>query len=149
MATAQRFELGLLPERKLDWRTFVTSYGFVALMVVIVVNISLIWPERLQLHNYHVTELIPLPSVQPKPIEIRKPPPLRAKLLPPAPVFDAPKLVVPREIREVAHSAPRSGSSENCNRALLRLPLSKSCPVVRAWLRSFAPGNLAVRLRLR
>jgi TonB family protein len=100
MATAQSFELGLLPERKLNWRTLATSYGFVALMVLIVVNIGLIWPERLQLRNYHVTELIPLPSMQPKPIKIKQPP-LRAKLLPPAPILQSPKLVVPREMREV------------------------------------------------
>ena len=100
MATAQSFELGLLPERKLNWRSFVTSYGFVAFMVLIVVNIGLIWPERLQLHNYHVTELIPLPSVQPKPIKIKQPP-VRARLLPPAPVFETPKLTVPREMRAV------------------------------------------------
>jgi TonB family protein len=100
MATAHSFELGLLPERKLNWRSFVTSYGFVVFMVLIVVNLGLIWPERLQLHRYYVTELIPLPSVQPKPIKIKQPP-LRAKLLPPAHVFDAPKLTVPREMRMV------------------------------------------------
>lgn len=101
MATAQTFELGLLPERKLSWRTLASSYGFVTLLLVIVVNISLIWPDRLQLiHNYHVTELIPLPSVQPKPIQIKQPK-LRAKLLPPVPVFAAPKLTVPPEIRAV------------------------------------------------
>ncbi len=100
MATAESFELGLLPERKLNWRSFVTSYGFVAFLVLIVVNIGLIWPDRLQLHNYLVTELIPLPSVQPKPIKIKRLP-LRAKLLPPPPVFDAPKLTVPKEMRPV------------------------------------------------
>ena len=105
MATAHQFELGLLPERKLSWRTLATSYGFVAFLVLIVVNIGLIWPERLQfVRNYHVTELIPLPSTQPKPIKIKQPP-VHAKLLPPAPVFDAPKLVVPREIR--AAQTPR------------------------------------------
>ena len=100
MATAQRFELGILPERKLNWRTLASSYGFVAFVVLIVVNIGLIWPERLQLvHNYHVTELIPLPSNQPKPLRLKQAP-LRAKLLPPAPVFETPKLTVPREVRE-------------------------------------------------
>ena len=100
MATARSFELGLLPERKLNWRSFATSYGFIALVVLIVVNIGLIWPERLQLHRYYVTELMPMPSVQPKPYKMKQAP-LHAKLLPPAHVFDAPKLTVPREIRVV------------------------------------------------
>ena len=100
MATAHSFELGLLPERKLNWRSFVTSYSFIAFLVLIVVNIGLIWPERLQLHKYYITELIPLPSVQPKPLKIKRPP-LRAKLLPPARLFDTPKLAIPREMRAV------------------------------------------------
>jgi TonB family protein len=105
MATAHNFELGILPERKLSWRTLATSYSFVIVLILIVINIGLIWPERLQLiHNYHVTELIPLPGLQPKPIKI-KVAPLRAKLLPPAPVFQTPKLTVPREVR-VAHVKP-------------------------------------------
>jgi TonB family protein len=106
MATANHFELGLLPERKLNWKTFISGYGCVLFLIVAIINIGLIWPERLYLkHNYHVTELIPLPSLQaPKPIKV-KAPPLRANLLPPAPlpVFQAPKLTVPREVR-VAHT---------------------------------------------
>lgn len=107
MATANNFELGLLPERRLSWRTLATSYGFVSFLVVAVICAGLIWPEHLGLiHNYHVTELIPMPSLQPKPLKI-KAAPLRAKLLPrvPIPVFEAPKLVVPREVR-MAHAQP-------------------------------------------
>jgi len=101
MATANHFELGILPERRRDWRTFATSYGFVVFLLFVVVNASLIWPERLHItNNFHVTELIPLPGRLPKPIRL-KPAPLRAKLLPPAPVFETPKLVVPREVRVV------------------------------------------------
>jgi TonB family protein len=99
MATANKFELGLLPERKMDWRTLVTSYGFELFLLFLLINAGLIWPERLQLaRHYHVTELIPMPAVQPKPLKV-KTPRLRAKLLPPAPVFETPKLIVPREIR--------------------------------------------------
>jgi TonB family protein len=108
MATANHFELGILPERKLSWKTLATSYGFEVLLVIAIINVGLIWPERLHLtSNYHVTELIPLPSLQaPEPIKI-KAPPLRAKLLPqaPIPVFQAPKLTVPREVRR-AHAQP-------------------------------------------
>jgi TonB family protein len=104
MAMANKFELGLLPERKLNWRFLVTSYGFEILMVVALINAGLIWPERLQImRNYHVTELIPLPDLQPKPLERPKAPPVRVKLLPaaPVPVFQTPKLTVPREVRVV------------------------------------------------
>jgi TonB family protein len=108
MATANHFELGMLPEHKLNWKTLVTGYGFEVFLVIAIINIGLIWPERLYLkHDYHVTELIPLPSLQaPKPLKV-KAPPLRAKLLPPSPmpVFQAPKLTVPREIR-VVHTQP-------------------------------------------
>jgi TonB family protein len=108
MATANNFELGLLPERKLSWKTLATSYGFEVLLVIAIINAGLIWPERLHLtRNYHVTELIPMPSLQsPAPLKM-KAPPLHAKLLPPtaAPVFRTPKLTVPREMR-VAHTAP-------------------------------------------
>ena len=104
MATANRFELGLLPERKLNWRFLVTSYGFEILLVVGLINAGLIWPERLKIiQNYHVTELIPLPALQPKPLEPPKAPPVHVKLLPaaPVPVFQTPKLTVPREVRVV------------------------------------------------
>lgn len=107
MATANHFELGLLPERKLNWRALATSYGFVGFLIVAVIMAGLIWPEHIGLkHDYHVTELIPMPSVQPKAFKV-KPAPLRAKLLPrvPIPVFQTPKLVVPREVRMV-HPQP-------------------------------------------
>ena len=102
---AKDFELGLLPERRLNWKTLVTGYGFEVFLVVAIINIGLIWPERLHLtQNYHVTELIPLPALQaPKPLKI-KAPVAHAKLLPAAPVFETPKLSVPREIR-VVHTA--------------------------------------------
>jgi len=112
MATPNSFQLGLLPERKIDRRALAASYSFVIFLVIIVINIGLIWPDRLTLaQNYHVMELIPLPSLQPKPFKMKQPPKVvKAKLLPPAPVFAAPKLVVPREIhhsRSEEASAPK------------------------------------------
>jgi TonB family protein len=101
MATPDSFRLGLLPERKMDWRTVASSYGLQVLLVILLINMGLIWPDRLSLaRTYHVTELIPMPSLQPKPLKVKTPPPaLHAKLLPRAPVFESPKLTVPREIR--------------------------------------------------
>ncbi len=59
---------------------------------------GVIVPETLNIANYHVTELVPLPALKPEPLPKPKPLPVRAKLLPPDPVFKAPKLVVPREV---------------------------------------------------
>jgi TonB family protein len=92
------YQLGLLPERKMGWRTLATSYGAEIVFIVLLINIGLIWPERLHLkQNYQITELIPIPSTQPKRLKV-KTPKLRAKLLPPV-RFTAPKLIVPREMR--------------------------------------------------
>jgi TonB family protein len=96
------FQLGLLPEKKWDWRTFAASYGIVASVIILFLLIGILMPEELQTKlNYHVTELIPRPSLRPEPPPPPKPLPVQAKLLKPAPlpVFEAPKLVVPKEIR--------------------------------------------------
>jgi TonB family protein len=108
MAGYNGFQLGLLPERKIDRRALATSYGAVVLLILVMINISLIWPDRLELpRNYRVTELIPLPSLRPNPPKVKPAPVIRAKLLPPAPIFQAPRLVVPHEIR-----APRQQAVE-------------------------------------
>jgi len=104
MATAYRgFQLGLLPERKINKRALATSYGLITLAVLILINLSLILPDKLQVMSYHVTELIPMPALRPVPEPI-KPAPQVHKLLPAVklPVFDTPKLVVPREVHREA-----------------------------------------------
>lgn len=102
MAAAYRgFQLGLLPERKINKRAVATAYGLVALVLLIVINLGLLLPEKLQLRQYHVTELIPMPSLRPQPEPVKVTPPVRAKLLPAVklPVFEQPKLVMPKEVR--------------------------------------------------
>lgn len=101
MATYTRgFELGLLPENKWNWRTFAASYGLVAALILFFIMFGVIVPDTLQLKLiYHVTELIPRPALVPERPRVPKPLPVNAKLLPPAPVFDTPKLVVPRDMR--------------------------------------------------
>jgi TonB family protein len=92
------FQLGLLPEKKWDWRAFAASYGLVTALVIFFMLFGLIIPDTLQLaSNYHVTELIPRPALKPQ--RLPKAKPLHAKLLPPAPIFNTPKLIVPSEIR--------------------------------------------------
>jgi TonB family protein len=98
------FQLGILPERKINKRAMVTSYALVSLVLLIVINLGLILPEQLQLMQYHVTELIPMPSLRPEPAPVEVKPEVKVKLLPAVklPVFERPKLVVPREVRREA-----------------------------------------------
>jgi TonB family protein len=88
----------------MDWRTLATSYGIECLLILFLINVGLIWPDRMQIaQKYHVTEIIPMPGLQPKPLQPKKAAPvLKAKLLPPPTTFAAPKLVVPHEIRREA-----------------------------------------------
>lgn len=105
MATPYRgFQLGLLPERKINKQALATSYGLVTLVVLILVNLSVLLPEQMQLVHYHVTELIPMPSLRPEPEPVKPAPQIKPKLLPAVklPVFEQPKLVVPREVRREA-----------------------------------------------
>jgi TonB family protein len=108
MATAYSgFQLGLLPERKINKRAIATAYGIVALVLLIVINLNLLVPEKLQLREYHVTELIPTPSLRPEPEPIKVANAIRPKLLPAVklPVLEQPKLVMPKELR---HEIPQA-----------------------------------------
>jgi len=103
MATYQRgFQLGILPERKIDKRAVATGYTFLVLVTLLLINVGLLFPDRIQFKQYRVTSLIPLPSLRPEPEPVKVKPVVKPKLLPPAPVFERPKLIVPREV----HRAP-------------------------------------------
>jgi len=93
------FQLGLLPEKKWDWRTFAASYGIVTALVLFLIFFGILVPGTLLLTNYHITELVPRPALRPEPLP--KSHHVHAKLLPKTrePVFQAPKLIVPREVR--------------------------------------------------
>ena len=95
------FQLGLLPEKKWNWRTFATSYGILAGLILLLIIVGVMTSDNLIPGvTYHVTELIPRPSLRPEPLPKPKPLPVHAKLLPPPePVFQAPKLIVPKEVR--------------------------------------------------
>src|SRR6202158_6422863 len=94
------FQLGLLPEKKWNWRTFVASYGILTGLILLLIFFGIIMPDTLLITaNYRVMELIPRPALRPEARPKPKPLPLHAKLLPPAPVFQAPKLIVPHEVR--------------------------------------------------
>lgn len=100
------FQLGILPERKIDKRALATSYALMVLLILLLVNLGIIFPDHLLVKTYRVTELIPLPALKPEPAPI-KAKPLKAKLTPVVPpVIAAPKLVVPHEVRHVEKPEP-------------------------------------------
>jgi TonB family protein len=97
MPSRETLTLGLLPERKRNWRTFVVSYTGCAIIVMMLLCIHLIWPDRMSiLAKYTVTEIIPRPDLVPEKPVI-KPRPKITKLLPEV-KFETPKLIVPREM---------------------------------------------------
>jgi len=96
MPSRETLTLGLLPERKRNWRTFVVSYTGCAIIVMMLLCIHLIWPDRMSTWaKYTVTEIIPRPDLVPEKPVI-KPRPKITKLLPEV-KFETPKLIVPRE----------------------------------------------------
>ena len=94
------FQLGLLPERRMSWQTLATSYGIECIFILLLLNVGLLFPDKLQVkNNYHITELIPLPSNAPKPLPVKPKPQIHtSKLLPATPV-ERPHLIVPKEVR--------------------------------------------------
>ena len=99
MTSRQNLTLGLLPEKKLDWRKFVLSYGIVTVLLLILLVSHLIWPDRMGIWaNYTVTEIIPRPDLVPEKPIVKKQPKI-TKLLP-AVKFETPKLIVPRDVKQ-------------------------------------------------
>ena len=101
MYASDELQFGLLPERKLNWRSLATSYGLEVLFILLLVAASLFGPSHIQLRQrYTVTELLPPPDLSPTPapLKLKTPHPVATKLLPPA-LLETPKLLVPRELR--------------------------------------------------
>jgi len=89
--------LGLLPERKRNWRNFAASYGIEILLILFLLGLRLVFPDNLQFRRTQITELIPPPAPEPAPIKIEAQKPLPAPARIPVPVTP-PKLVVPKEV---------------------------------------------------
>jgi TonB family protein len=128
------FQLGLLPERKWNWRTFATSYGILTGLILLLIIVGIMTSDTLiPSVSYHVTELVPRPSLRPEPLPKPKPLPVHAKLLPPEPVFQAPKLIVPKEVRASKPQAqeiePPKVTMNNFAPAVLK-PTSGARPVL-------------------
>jgi len=99
------FQLGVLPERQINKRALAAGYAFIALVTILLVNLGMLFPERLSLMQFRVTELIPTPALrpQPEPVPIQPTPIMKVKLTPLPPIFAEPKLVAPQPV----HRAPR------------------------------------------
>jgi TonB family protein len=123
---ADSLTLGLLPERRRDWRTFAASYGVTTIFILLLLSLRLIFPDRLQFTETHVTELIPLPAWQPEPVKIE--PRSLAPIIPhPAPVIP-PKIVVPKEVIAQPKPAPAPPQIEAEFKAPLLQPARSSSP---------------------
>jgi TonB family protein len=96
MRSNEILTLGLLPDRKLDWRKFVLSYGICIVLVLLLLISRLLWPDRMSVWaKFTVIEIIPRPDLVPE--KLPKAKPRVTKLLPVA-KFEAPKLVVPKDM---------------------------------------------------
>lgn len=97
MSSRETLTLGLLPERKRNWRTFVVSYTGCTIIVLMLLSIHLIWPDRMSTWaKYTVTEIIPRPDLVPEK-RVVKPQPRPVRPLPEV-KFETPKIIVPREM---------------------------------------------------
>lgn len=101
MARPDKLEFGLLPERRMDWRTLATSYGIEILFILALLGAGFLFPDTLRLRQkFTVTELIPRPDLKPEPVKPKakvRHPGVVPKVSPP--VFQAAKLLVPKEMR--------------------------------------------------
>ena len=127
MRSNEPLTLGLLPEEKRDWRTFLFSYCFCLALVLLILLARLIWPERMTtLAKYSVTDVIVRPDMVPEKIETPKP--KLVKVLP-AVKMEAPKLIVPKDLPrwQEAKLEPPKIQTTNFNAPKLQ-PISAAMP---------------------
>jgi TonB family protein len=102
MATPDKLEFGLLPERRMDWRTLATSYGLEVFLILLLLGAGFFFPDTLRLRQrYTVTELVPRPDLKPEPARVKvkvRRPMVMPKLAPPV-SFPTARLFVPKDIR--------------------------------------------------
>jgi TonB family protein len=134
---AETLTLGLLPEKKRNWHTFLFSYSMCLFLVLLMLVARLIWPDRMNVWGrYTVTEIIPPPDLVPeKPIIKPKP---KMKLLP-AVKFEKPKLIVPKEIRQpkVQEAKIEPPKIQSVNFEPPKLPVSGAMPAKVIYTGSF------------
>ncbi|MGH9530241.1 MAG: energy transducer TonB [Terriglobales bacterium] len=104
---SDNFQLGLLPERKMDWRALVSSYGLITFLFLFSLFGRLVWPDQMPLlQRFTVTEIIPRPPLRPEAV---KRPRLRRTIvakLPPIEI-ETPKLILPKIVRLQPKPVPK------------------------------------------
>ena len=69
MATPDKLNFGLLPDRRMDWRTLATSYGIEVFFLLLLLSAGFFFPDTLRLNKrMTVTELVPRPDLKPQPV---------------------------------------------------------------------------------
>jgi TonB family protein len=91
---ADVFDQLLLPERKVNWRTLGVSFVGQSVLVLFLISIGVLHPDRLVLVTQHLT-YTPLVENSPAAAQLR--PKIKPRLLPPAPV--SARLSVPSPVR--------------------------------------------------
>jgi len=67
-------QFSLLPTKRISWQTLATSYGIELAFILLLVNIGLLFPEKLKVKtSYHLTSVMPLTGREPKPAPRPKP----------------------------------------------------------------------------
>jgi TonB family protein len=99
-------QIRLLPGKRIDWRTVCVSYGAQAVLLLVIVIMGILTPEKMSLKTYKIEMVALKPYKPPPPPRIRiKIPKLVARLEPPVPI-ETPKMIVPREIRKPKVETP-------------------------------------------
>jgi len=96
MHSSELLTLGLLPEKKRDWRTFLFSYALCVVVLFLLLLVHLVWPDGMDSwRRFTVTDIIPRPDLVPE-----KPKLTPKKISKPLPAvkMEAPKLVVPKDV---------------------------------------------------
>jgi TonB family protein len=126
------FELGLLPEKPWNWRSFAAGYGTVTGLILLMIMCGILMPDTLITASYRVIELVPRPTLRPE--KRYKQRPQHAELLPAKPVFQTPKLIVPREVRALKPQQqeiePPKVVMNNFAPAVLKVATSGARPVL-------------------
>jgi TonB family protein len=99
-------QIRLLPGKPIDWRTLCVSYGAQVLVLLVILVIGILTPEKMSLKQYRIEMVALKPYEAPPPAKIRiKIPKMIARLQPPVPV-ELPKLIVPRELHKPKVQTP-------------------------------------------